>query len=114
MCHPLPTLCVERRLATLLVIFLIWLTAGVASAWRGVLYPHTPPPRTHVTPRRDGLPSRLLASRLHPYRVNATDPQSDQSRVFAVQAKHAGAALAKARSWGVRVQSVEALPPDHP
>ena len=59
-----------------------------------------------VRPLSRNLPGDLLDDRLHAYRVDGIEPSSGLERSYLVDAKHAGAALAKARGWGLKVKSV--------
>ena len=70
----------------------------------------SPGRRQAEVPRYANLPARLLAARLRPFRVEADDLTSGKRRVFAFHAKHAGIALTKARTWGLDVKRIDALP----
>lgn len=60
---------------------------------------------------RRNLPERLLSERLRTFRIDGLSPDSNLPRSFVVQAKHAGPATAKARSWGLRVRAVRRVLP---
>ena len=74
----------------------------------------TPPAWLDVPrPRRESLPTRLLAARLRPFRVEATDLQTGLPRVFEFRAKHPGIVLTKAWTWGLDVTRIDELPQDN-
>ena len=62
---------------------------------------------TLARPIRRNLPGELLHRRLQAFRVEGATPDTGLARSYTVRAKHAGAALAKARHWGLRVRHVE-------
>ena len=59
-----------------------------------------------VRPLARNLPGDLLDARLNHYRIDGIEPVSGLPRTYLVDAKHAGAALEKARGWGLKVRSV--------
>ncbi len=76
------------------------------NACRSTRRPRKPFYFPFVRPLVRNLPGDLLDERLHMYRVDGLEGESNLPRCYLVDAKHAGAALAKARGWGLKVRSV--------
>ena len=58
-------------------------------------------------PRPDNLPEAILDEQLGCFRITGQSPGEGLPRAYCVRAKHAGAAMQKARQWGLCHFAVE-------